>query len=206
MQVATSGAVGRIVAASLAELRVECFELEGAPPLGALVAVAEQNPAVYGVVSSVTTEGVDPSRPVSPHGTADEDLGTVLSRNPHLPVLLRTTFTAVVVGFEEGGALRHYLPDTPARLIARIRVCDANDQCRFAESLEFLEPLLQSGSLADDVVAAFIRRTSRAHADPYRFLLDAGRALVPLLMNEPDRLAAIVRRIRPNEERGRMIQ
>jgi len=91
MQVATSGAVGRIVAASLAELRVECFELEGAPPLGALVAVAEQNPAVYGVVSSVTTEGVDPSRPVSPHGTADEDLGTVLSRNPHLPVLLRTT-------------------------------------------------------------------------------------------------------------------
>lgn len=199
MQTIAVGAVGRIVAASLSGVRVECFELEGAPPLGALVVVAEEQPAVYGVVSSVTTEGVDPSRPVSPHGGADEDLTTVLSRNPHLPVLLRTIFEAVIVGHEEDGSLRHYLPETPPRLIARVRLCDAEEQRRFAETLDFLEPLLQSGALADDVVAAFIRRASLAQSERYRFLLAAGRTLVPLLMNEPDRLTAIIRRIRPPE-------
>ena len=199
MQPSFSGAVGRIVSASLSSLRVECFELEGAPPLGALVTVAEDNPAVYGVVSSVITEGVDPSRPVAPHGTADEDLGTVLSRNPQLPVLLRTTFEAVVAGHEDNGRLCHYLPERPARLVARVRVCDASEQRHFSKALDFLEPLLQSGALADDVVAGFLRRTSLVQPNPYRFLLDAGRALVPLLMNEPDRLSAIIRRIRPSE-------
>jgi hypothetical protein len=193
----TGTAIGRIIAASLSTLRIECFELEGAPPLGSLVAVAEDTPVVYGVVSSVTTEGVDPSRPVSPHGSADEDLATVLSRNPQLPVLLRTTFEAIVVGHEDSGCVRHYLAGAPARLIARIRICGADEQLRFAESLDFLEPLLGSGALADDVVAAFIRRTSLAQSDPYAFLLAAARALVPLLMNEPDRLTAIIRRIRP---------
>lgn len=201
---AAAGAVGRIVAASLNEISVECFRLDGAPPLGALVAVAEGGPALYAVVSSVITEGIDPSRPVAPHGGAEEDLDTVLNRNPHLPVLLRTSFSAVIAGHEQDGQIRYYLPDTPPRLISRVRLCDTAEQSRFAGGLDVLEPLLASGALADDVVAAFLRRVSLIQPDRRAFLLEAGRALVPLLVTAPDRLIAIIRRIEPEpaEQRG----
>lgn len=190
-------ALGRIIAASLLEFTVETFEREATPPLGALVAVAESEAAIYGIVCAIVTEGIDASRPVAPHGGADEDLETVLERNPHLPVLLRTTFLARIAGHDQGGDICHFLPSSPPRLISRVRLCDAPERARFAESLDFLVPLLQSGTLADEVVAAFLRETSVATPDPHAFLINAGRALVPLLINEPERLRALLRRIQP---------
>lgn len=190
-------AVGRIVAASLHDFTVECFPEASPPPFGALVAVAERDPAVYGVVTDIVTDGVDPSRPIAPHGGADEDLATVLSRNPHLPVLLRTTFRAVIGAHDLAGAICHYPPPAPPQLVSRVRLCDPDEQRRFLDGLHCLEPLVQGGA-GDEVLAAFVRNASIVQPDRRAFLVQAGRALVPLLASDPDRLATIIRGIRPS--------
>lgn len=198
-----SQVVGRIVAASLRDFTVECFQRDAPPPLGAAVCVVEGGPPLYAVVHSSVTEGVDPSRPLAPHGDADEDLETVLSRHPHLPVLLRTTFAAAIVAHEREGATCFYLPDLPPRLMARVRLCEADELRRLAAHPEFLAPLLQRGEIGDEVAAAFLRHASAVERDAHQFLVGAGRALVPLLINEPERLAALVRQMQPAGEHGR---
>jgi hypothetical protein len=190
-------AIGRIVSASLQSFEADCFQLDGGPALGTLVVTTDGQPAIYGVVSSILTQGADPSRPIAPHGSPDEDLATVRNRHPHLPILLRTTFISLVVANERSGALSYRLPDRPAPLLARIRACTIEETARFVRRLDFLEPLVQRGEATDDVVAALLRRLSGSRPDARAFLLEAGRALVPILAGESARLAAILRRIRP---------
>jgi hypothetical protein len=197
VHVTDAEAAGRIVAASIEEYEAECFDQNGAPPLGTLMVTVDGEPAVYAAVASISTEGIDPSRPLVPHGAADEDLETVLSRNPHLPLLLRTSFTARVIASGDTGALYHRLPDVPPPLFARVRACADEETGHFVAGLAFLEPLLAGANGEDEVVTAFLRRVSRSQRDASRFLVEAGRRLVPLLSREPDRLTAILRSIRP---------
>jgi hypothetical protein len=155
------------------------------------------DPPIYAAVMGITTAGVDPSRPVVPHGGPDEDLETVLRQNPHLPLLLRVSFSAAIVGHGTTGALRRYLPQSPPPLLARVAVCGAAEEAMFVADLDFLESLVGACSPQDEVIAAFLRRAALATGDRRGFLLAAARRLVPLLTNEPQRLVAILNRIRP---------
>ncbi len=192
----SAGAVGRIVESTLEAFEAECLEGCVPPPLGALLATLDGEPTVYAAVTSIHTAGIDPSRPVVPHGGPDEDLETVLLRNPHLPLLLRVSFEAAIIGYADAASTHHRLPAAPPPLLARVNICDADDTARFTEGFAFLEPLTGTGSEHDEMVAAFLRRAADAAGDRQSFLLAAGRRLVPLLSPEPERLVAILRRIR----------
>jgi hypothetical protein len=185
-----------VLEASIVRLVVACFELESAPPLGALVVTDDLVP-VYAVVADVRTEGRDPGRRPTPHGGPNDDRARVLEQNPHIPALLQTTFEAVVTGHTTAAGLRPWLPDAPPPIFARVRDCTDAEVRAFTETLEFCSLLLAGGPLADEVTAACLRRAAATHSSPYDFLVRAGRALAGELAAEPHRLAALLRRIRP---------
>ncbi|GAG51808.1 unnamed protein product, partial [marine sediment metagenome] len=106
-------------------------------------------------------------------------------------------FDAVVVGHAESATLRHYLPPHPAPIFAPLRLCPQEEVARFSQSLDFLKLLLSAAANSDEVAAACLRLASAAHPDRRAFLLTAGKELARLLPNEPQRLTAILRRIRP---------
>jgi hypothetical protein len=189
-------AIGRIVAAGVDEFDAECFSQASSPSAGTLVRTID-GPVVYAAVLSVETAGVDPSRPLVPHGGVNDDLDTLLAANPHLPLLLRTRFRGRSVGRKDEYWIHHGLPERPPPLFARVKFCDASELRDFVAGMDFLEPLLVAMEGEDEVVAAFLRQSSRSQPHAAVFLLEAGRALVPLLSREPDRLTAILRRIRP---------
>ena len=182
---------------SIARFVCACFTLEGAPPLGALVTVADGAPPIYAAVADVRTEGRDPGRRPVPHGGPEDDRARVLAQNPQIPALLQTTFDATVVGHGAGPALRHALPEAPAPVYARVRVCTDEEVAAFASRFDFLTLLLDGAALADDVAAACLRRAAAVHPEARAFLVAAGKALTVALAAEPDRLAALLRRIRP---------
>jgi len=188
--------VGRVLEASIARFVVACFELESAPPLGALVVTDDAAP-IYAVVADVRTEGRDPGRRPTPHGGPDDDRARVLEQNPHIPALLQTTFEALVTGHDAGAGPRPWLPDAPPPIFARVRACTAAEVQTFTALLEFCPLLLAAGPLADEVTAACLRRAAAAHPDPREFLVRAGKALAVELAAEPRRLAGLLRRIRP---------
>jgi hypothetical protein len=111
-------------------------------------------------------------------------------------MLLRTTFTAAILGYEDSAKLVYRLPDAPPMLFARMRTCGTEEQSLFVQTPGFLEPLLRGD---DDLAGAFLRRSSSMVANPRAFLLEMGRCLVPLLSADPERLNRILRHIRPAE-------
>lgn len=186
--------IGQIVRADIARFSAGSFQIHQTPPLGALIKVDEG--FIYAVVCDARTESLEGRQPV-PHPPAEGDLQSFLDSNPHLRHLLRTSFDAVVVGHGDAGTLRHYLPPSPASIFAPVRPCPPEEVARFTQSFDFLKPLLSSAANADEVTAACLRLASAAHPDPRAFLVQAGKELARLLADQPDRLTAVLRRIRP---------
>jgi hypothetical protein len=189
--------IGEIVEASSTEFLAQACELDFAPPFGAFVeVVSDDGFTVYGVVAEVQTTGIDPGSRAIMRGHGDVRDERIYEENPDLPLVLRTTFRALVVGYAEGQRLYQFLPPRPPRLHYSVFVCaPATVRMFTASGLDYLIPLLNATDVAvDEVVAANLRRTSSQYQDRGEFLQLAGRELAQLLRADYARLTAILRR------------
>lgn len=196
-QSSTDRALGEVVEASTSQFVAQCHRLYEAPSLGALVKSEGDSP-VYGVVGEVTTHSIDPGRRTMAMGEEDASGEAVYQRNPQLARLLTTEFRAIVVGHRDDGQVRRYLAPLPPRIHAFVFACESEEVAGFSDSMDFL-PLLLAAPVGspDEVVAAFLRRSSRAHPDPEAFLVQAGKELATTLGGQFQRLSVILRRLAP---------
>lgn len=193
-----AGRIGEVVQAESARFTVHCYDLHGAPPLGALLRASDGQMPIYAVVSSASTVSIDPGRRPVALGAEEESEEDVYRRNPQLAQLFRTEAQALAVGFSEGGAPRHYLPPRPPRIHAFVYLCPPEEMRTFTRSLDFLALLVNAPVLcADDVLAACIRQAASAEDDPQAFRLRAGREVARLLGTDAQRLNTVLKRIRP---------
>ena len=186
--------IGEVVEAASTGFTAECYALYGAPPLGALVRVGD--PAVYGVVYSVTTAALDPGRRVAARGADEPDEASVYRNNPQIARLLATHLQAFVVGHDRAGTLAHRLPDFPPRIHAFVRCCDNAEVTAFTGDLGYLHLLTTANVPAiDEVIAAAVRLAAEARPDSDAFRERAARALAEELSGDVPRLNAILRSI-----------
>ena len=190
--------IGEVIEASTAEFVAQCYELHRPPPLGSLVRTREGEVEVYGVVSHAQTQGIEPGRRPIARGREEAVEEDIYRASPQLARLLRTDFSALVVGHRDGECIRHYLPPRPAMLHGFVHVCERAEVAEFSQSLDFLSILVGAcgqGS-GDELVAAAVRQAAAAHGDPRSFLVRAGKELAVLLGGDSQRLGIILRRIK----------
>jgi hypothetical protein len=196
--------MAEVVEASSAAFVCQCYELNGAPSLGAFIRVGD--PAVYAVVQNVSTGALDPGRRVMARGADEESEDALYQSNPQLSRLLSTHVDALIVGYGLGDAVRHGLPPTPPRLHGFVYACQAEEVVAFtrhqgpsvggaqAWRFDFLHLLVQSRApAADEVIAACVRGAAACQREPQPFLVAAGKALAMELGSEIGRLNAILR-------------
>lgn len=184
--------VGEVTVSQTDRVEAQCYQLHAAPPLGSLLRIG--SPPVYAVVREIRNEPLDPSRPLAPRGAELESEDAIYAVNPQLSAMLTTRFTATIVGYHAGQAMRQGLPAQPPNLHAFVFVCDASETAAFARELGCLRLLLADRSPgADSALAGFLRMTAGAASDGREFLLRAGRALAAELSNDPLRLQAVLR-------------
>ena len=196
---------GEVVAASTTEFTAEAVELHGAPPFGSLVKVVEPGrPTIFGLVSHAATGGLDPSRRAVARGLPPTLLdGQIYDEYPELRDVLRTEFTARVVGFaESAGAIRHWLPPYPASMHYSVVQCPPEELIRFTERHDYLAAVLADTEGSIELVAAAIREAAAARGNALAYLLGAGRAVASLLSADYQRLLLILQRIAPQTEVG----
>jgi hypothetical protein len=191
-----SSKIGEVIEASTGEFMAQCYELHQPPPFGSLIKAREGEVEIYGVVSRAETTSIEPGRRPIARGREEDDEEDIYRASPQLARLLRTDFTALVVGHEEGQKLHHYLPPRPAKIHSFVYLCDAEEVEKFSQSLDFLSILVGVGLQADELIAASLRHAAAAHRDPGDFLIRAGRELAVLLGGETNRLNTILRRIK----------
>ena len=189
-----SGPVGEIVETSVAEFTAQACRFGVAPPFGGFVKVDLPDSTVYGVVYAIRSGSVDPGgRPVMRGRDGMRD-AAIYAENPDLEQVLRTEFTALAIGFEEGGVLRPYLPPQPPPLHWSVRECSTAETVRLTDSLDYFRSVLTASQApADALLSANIRLARLARAGDSGFTVRAGRELATLLKHDYPRLSAILR-------------
>jgi hypothetical protein len=193
-----SDRVGEVVEASTTDFTAQCYELYQLPPLGSLVKTRDGETELYGIVYHATTGSLEPGRRPIARGRDEASEEAIYRSSPQLAKLLRSEFSALVVGHREGGQLYQYLPPQPARIHGFVHQCAQEEVREFSQSLAFLSLLISAhlSTSAGEIVAAALRRMSQSQEDPRAFLVTAGKELATLLGGQFPQLRAILGRLK----------
>ena len=189
---------GEIIEATTTDFTAQCYELYRSPPLGSLVKTRDEQVELYGIVYNAATTSLEPGRRPIARGKDEATEEEIYRSSPQLAKLLRSEFSAIVVGHRQGDALYHYLPPKPARIHAFVYLCPPEEVKEFSQSFDFLNMLINTHLPVpmDELVAASLRRMSRAHEDRHAFLVAAGKELATLLGGQYNQLKSILGRIK----------
>ena len=195
--------IGEVVEAASQQFTAQCYQLYQSPPLGAFVRTGGggEYSDIFAVVYSVSTQSLDPGRPVVARGEAEDTEEDIYRSNPQLARLLCTRFESLIVGHGDGADFNQYLPALPPRIHAFVHTCTPEDVRRFVRCLDFVSLLLHSSpvgrGMADDVASACLRQASVYLEEPRSFLVEAGKALAIQLSGDLPRLNSILKRLSP---------
>jgi hypothetical protein len=189
---------GEIIEASTTEFVAQSYELYDLPPLGALVKTDDGTTESYGIVYHALTESIEPGRRPLARGKDEPSPEAVYRANPQLASLLRSEFSAIVVGHWRDGKLLHYLPPAPARIHGFVFRCSPEEIRKFSASLSFLDVLLGTTlpMPVEEVSGAALRLMAEASDDGHAFLLAAGKELAVKLSGDFNRLRSVLGRLK----------
>ena len=191
---AGAGPVGEIIDTSVAQFAAQACSFGVAPPFGGFVKVLLPERTIYGLVYAIHSGSLEPGgRPVirGRDGLRDAE---IYRTNPDLEQVLRTEFAALVVGFEEEGRWRAYLPPSPPPLHWSVYECSEVETARLTDGLDYFRTVLAAPDVpADALLAANVRLARRARPEGSAFAVRAGRELATLLKHDYPRLTAILR-------------
>jgi len=190
--------IGEVVETSNAEFLVQCYDLDGTPPLGSMVKTRGKGGEIYGIVYVSATHSIEPGRRITVRGKSHSSEADVFKANPQLAKLLCSDFKALVVGHSREKGVYQYLPPSPASIYAFVHTCTPEEVRVFTRSLDFLNLMIESRMTVspDEVIAAFLRYASLTHPQPEEFLVKAGKELAWTLSNDIRRLDSILKRLR----------
>ncbi len=190
--------VGEVIEASTTEFVAQCYELYQIPPLGSLVKTRDLPMELYGLVCNAATTSLEPGRRPIARGKDETTEEEIFRSNPQLLKLLKSEFSALVVGHRQGDKLYHHLPPQPARIHSFVYQCSPDEVKEFSQSFDFLNILINAHLPVptEELISASLRQMSQAYEDRRAFLVAAGKELAILLGGNLSQLKAILGRIR----------
>jgi len=190
--------VGEVIEASTTDFVAQCYELYELPSLGSLVKTRDLPVELYGIVYNATTTSLEPGRRPIARGRDEASEEEIYRSSPQLLKLLKSEFSALVVGHRQGDKLYHYLPPKPARIHSFVFLCSPEEVKEFSQSFDFLNMLISTHLpvSTDELVAACLRQMSQAYEDRHAFLVAVGKELAILLGGDFNQLKAILGRIK----------
>jgi hypothetical protein len=188
-----SNKIAEIIEASTAQFTAQCYELYELPALGALIKTGD----IYGIVCHAATAGIEPGRKPIARGKDETSEEAVYESSPQLLKLLRSEFTAAVVGYKNNDKIFQYLPPQPARIHGFVYLCQPDEIKSFSKNFGFLHILLNAALPIppEELIAAALRQMSSAQEDSRAFLVAAGKELANLLSSDFIRLKNILGRL-----------
>jgi hypothetical protein len=151
---------------------------------------------VIGVIYDISVEDDAFARQLATaEGLTQEQLQDTQA-NRQVPV----EFSALAVGYRNGGEIRHTVPPQPPMTLAEIYPLEPEEVQRFTQRLDFLPLILAAPQLpVDHLLIACLRQAALARPESARrpFLVEAGRACARLLAGDLARLNNLIRGLQP---------
>ena len=188
--------IGEVIKSSTESFMAECYELHCPPSFGSLVRTKEGNIDIYAVVSGASTASIETGRRPIARGRGDVNEGDIYLSNPQLEKLMRTEFTALVVGHGDSGKFSQYMPPRPARIHSFVYPCEPDEVAMFNQSLAYLSMLVDVPERSNELIAAALRNAAVAYSEPMAFLVRAGKELALMIAGDTNRLNIILKKVR----------
>jgi hypothetical protein len=192
--------LGEVIETNTLGFWAECDEIDGSPPLGAVVCTHCRNgDEVVAIVSLSMTAGVDETRRAIRRGSTDIQNEAVYERHPELGHVLRTVFQAIPVGYRREGRFRPLLPPVPPPLHFSVSEAERRDIAELARDPRHLSLLLQNRENVpvDQLVIAHVRLVQETLQEEPAWSERAAREIARLLRHDYARLLPILEQIDP---------
>ena len=184
--------IGEVIESETTKFTAQARELNRAPSFGCLVRV-DGSPTILGLVFNASTQSMESNRRPTAYGKTEDQLRR---EQPQIFELLKTEFTALVIGYMEGERAVHMFPPQPARIHGFVHVCSDEEVREFTSGDDFVRTILgSSGVPTDELVIATLKKAISAHRGDADYLVRAGKELSRLLSDDYDRLNSLIRRV-----------
>ncbi|MBE0447315.1 MAG: hypothetical protein IBX64_04310 [Actinobacteria bacterium] len=185
--------IGEVIQVYTTRFLAQSDNLSAPPHFGSFVKVESQSIPVYGIVYNVYEASIDPNRRAMAYGIEREAL---FKHQPQIAEFLKVEFEAAVIGFNDAGHIRTYLPPFPPRIHSFVYPCDRQEVLDLTEDLEFIRSVnVLPGLPVEELVAASIRLIYAERGNDRAFLIRAGQEIAQLLKDEYEKARSIIRRI-----------
>ena len=190
-QLAGNNRIGEVIESSTTAFIVQSYRLYNTPPLGSFIQTG--SPPIFGVVCKITTEPLDPTRPIIARGEGADSEEQLYKDNPQLSRLLTSRFEALIVGHRAGQQINQHLPALPPRVHSFVNSCSESEVVDFSNHLDFIHLLLNSGSIVtEETVLACMNQLIQAQPLQSDFRTKIGRALAKELSSDIRQLTSIL--------------
>jgi hypothetical protein len=189
-----SSKIAEVIEASIVDFTAQCYELNNIPPLGSLVKTGD----IYGIVANSETVSIEPGRKPIARGKDEATEEAVYKSSPQLSKLLKSQFTAVVVGHKKDGRIHQHLSPQPARIHGFVYLCPPEEVDEFSNSFTFLNILLNAvvPIPLEELISAALKQMGHVRKDSRAFLVAAGKELANLCSSNINRLKNILDKIK----------
>lgn len=196
--------VGEVIASNTTSFIAQCVKsdndkltLPQSPYFGSFVIAKGEEIGfdIVAVVYEISSGSIDSvHRPTAMNLTREE----LRLQQPQIFDLLKTDFSAVIVGYILNDKVYQHIPPHPPQIHDFVFSCDSNLINKITDNSDYLRVLLNSGSnLSEELVEANIRYSYYARGCNRDYLIRTGKELSSLLKDDYDRLSAILKRIKP---------
>lgn len=197
-------AFGEVLSSTITSLTAQCWQDDDVtqapnmvPRFGSFIMAdsVELGILVYAVVFDVIAGPQDNIHKPAALRLSREELR---AEQPQIFALLKTEVHAAIVGYSERGRFEPGLPPHPPQVHDFVYPTSKEEVRKVTEDLDFVRLISGVTSVpTDELIAATIKEAGKAYPDEYEFLVRAGQSLAQNLEGDYNRLASVLRKIKP---------
>ena len=184
-----------IIESGLGYFVAQCWEWDNFPEFGDLLHVESNGSMIVGCVTNINTGSIDPMRTPFPYKKTEEQLRV---EQPHIFEFLRTTYTAISVGYVNNNKILYHLPSQPCKIHSFVSPCLDDFESIFLGNIDFLDLLFTLSSRVeyfDELLLVLINKLNKAHTISSEFIDAFYKKLSLLTGNDYRRLKIFFARV-----------
>ncbi len=153
-------AFAEVIESSLQGWTAQSWQWNTIPEFGSLVAITTKNRTLFGVIYQSKTGSIDSNHYPFAYKKTEEEL---LLEQPHIFDFLQTTFSCILVGFNENGKMIYRTAPEPAPIHGFIIKALAEDERLFFKSEHYLHLLFGASDYCniDELLLALLHYMKR---------------------------------------------
>lgn len=131
-------AFAEIIESSLQGFTAQSWEHDMFPSFGSMVIVKGKKRTVFGLVHQIQTGSMDPTRYPFPYQKTEDEL---LREQPQIFAFLKTTFSCIIIGYQEHGTILYQVAPEPTKIHAFVETMPIDLCKQFFHKERFLHVL-----------------------------------------------------------------